>query len=60
MAPALYLLMTAIEASDTPEELRSNLAEAYRGMSQAEMETLVERAMIMAELAGRHAVLEDL
>jgi phage gp29-like protein len=60
MAPALDLLMTAIEASDTPEELRANLAEAYRGMSQAEMETLVERALIMAELAGRHAVIEDL
>jgi hypothetical protein len=54
------VLLAAIDAAESAEDLRSKLAEVYGDMSQGAMQTLAERAQIMAALAGRHAVLEDL
>lgn len=58
--PALDALLSAIAEADSFDGLRASLAEVYRGMSQVDMERLMERALILASLAGRHAVLEDL
>jgi phage gp29-like protein len=59
-APDLAIVLDAIEASSSYADLRKRLRTAYRDMPPSELAGLLERAVILAELAGRHSVLTDL
>lgn len=48
------------DGPEWPKALRAALLAQYGAMNAADFTRIAERAMILAELAGRHAVLEDL
>lgn len=52
-------VLDAIEAGDSYEDVRKRLLQAYRAMSPAKLASLTAKAITMANLAGRHAVNED-
>ena len=60
LAPDLKDLINIIESADDYPEMRSRLAEAYADIDPAEFAKVVEKALILSELAGRYAVLKDL
>lgn len=55
----LVAVLEAIEGGTSYEDIRARLLKTYRGMSPDKVAKLVEAAFTMAELGGRHAVLED-
>lgn len=60
MRPSVDAILAAVQEATDPADLRRRLLETYRGLSDAELRDVTERAIILAELAGRAAVLEDL
>lgn len=52
-------LVEQVHAATSPADLRHRLVHLYRGMDVKRLSLLVERAELLAELAGRKSVLED-
>jgi phage gp29-like protein len=55
----LALLRHVIEQATSPEDLRERLVVVFEHLNPAELERVVEKAHMLAELAGRRAVLQD-
>lgn len=60
VADDLASVLTLIEQSTSYEDLQGRLLTAFRGMSPDKLAQVTEKTMLLAELAGRHAVLKDL
>ncbi len=52
-------IMAEIEKSTSPEDLKARLVKRYKGTDATGLRRIVERANIMAHLAGRLGVLEE-
>jgi len=59
-APDLKEIISIIETAEDYPQMRTRLAEAYAGMKPEAFAMIVEKALILSELAGRYAVLKDL
>lgn len=57
--PGLQALVAAVQAATSHEDLRSRLVGAYGEMDPARLEKRLRQAMVLAELAGRLAVVQD-
>lgn len=55
----LQELRDQVAQATSPEDLRRRLVKAYRGMDVAQLTLLVDRAQVLAELAGNRSVLDD-
>lgn len=53
-------ILAIVQAAETPEEMRNGLIQLYNGMDIDAMAGVLEKAMVLANLAGRYALLEDL
>jgi len=60
LAVDLEVVLRAIEASNDYDELRTKLRKSYPDLDPGPFMRLMERAIILTELAGRHAALEDI
>lgn len=60
MVDDIHALLTVIESSSTYEQLKLNLAKAYQGMDPNKFAGVMEKALILSELAGRVTILKDL
>lgn len=60
MSPDLAAVMAEVRAASSYEDLRTRLVKRFRGMKPGALAKLVERARIMAQLAGRGDVLDKL
>lgn len=60
LANEIAAIQTIIRSSQTPAELKAGLAALYAGADQSELGTVLERARIMAEMAGKYSVIEDI
>jgi len=60
MAPDVKDILRIIREANGPEELKAALVAKYRSMNPEALADLVERAQVMAALAGRSEVLEKL
>lgn len=58
LAVPAYDLLAVVNASASPEDLQRRLTEAYATMDRSTLEATFEQAFILAELAGRYAVLQ--
>jgi phage gp29-like protein len=56
MATMLKPALEAIATADTPDQVLAALAEAYPRMDSSELETLLQRALFVSDLVGRHGV----
>lgn len=52
-------VLDAISQGESYDDVRKRLVKAYRAMKPEKLAEIVERATVMADLAGRHAVNED-
>ena len=52
-------ILRVVQAAESPEALRKGLAALYADSTPTELEYVLERARIMAELAGKYSVIED-
>lgn len=55
----LSRVLALVESATSYDELSAKLAELYAGMDPERLSEVVERFMILAEVAGRSAVLQD-
>ncbi len=60
MAPDVADILRIIRDASGPEELKAALTAKYRSMNPDALADLVERAQVMAALAGRHEVIDKL
>jgi len=60
LEPDLAALLALIEGADSFESLQKGLLNAYQKMSASDLAALTEKALILAELAGRHAILREI
>jgi phage gp29-like protein len=60
IAPDLKTVVGIIETAEDYPEMRSRLASAYADMNPDDFAEVVEKALILSELAGRYAVLKDI
>ena len=60
IAPDLKTVVRIIETAEDYPEMRSRLASAYADMNPDDFAEVVEKALILSELAGRYAVLKDI
>lgn len=60
MRPDLAAVVKLIDEAEDFPALRAGLLKLYGDLDKKQMARLLEQALVMAELAGRHAVLEDL
>lgn len=60
LRPDLEVLLSAVEEAEDYEDLRTRLRNAFPKLEPERLSGLVEKAMVLAELAGRHAVQQDL
>lgn len=60
MAPDVADLMAVIDDAKDFTDLRASLLKKYGKMSKRKLARLLEQSLVMAELAGRHSVLEEL
>ena len=60
LAPDLETLLSVIKSAKSYDDLRGKLVKAYGQMDRARLADLLEKAIVLADLAGKHAVLEDL
>lgn len=58
LAVPAYELLSVVNASTSPDDLQRRITEAYASMDRSALEATFERAFILAELAGRYAVLQ--
>jgi phage gp29-like protein len=59
LEPTITAIAEAIEASTGYEDLRERLRALYPTLDNTELQELMYRAMLLGELAGRHAVNRD-
>jgi phage gp29-like protein len=59
LQPDVRTVLEIVEASSDYDELRTRLRKAFRGMSPDRFSAIVEKALILGELAGRASVLQD-
>lgn len=59
LAVDIAAILRVVQAAETPAMLRAGLAALYSGMDQTELGRVLERARLMAELAGKYSVIED-
>ncbi|UAW08043.1 hypothetical protein [Myxococcus phage Mx4 ts27htf-1hrm-1] len=59
LADDLQAVLDAVEGAETPEALRTRLVQLYGSMRPDALAALTERAYLLAQLAGRLAVQED-
>lgn len=59
LAPDLADLLAHVNAATDYEDLRSRLKKAYKAMSANALAEAIRKAVILADLNGRYAVLED-
>lgn len=59
LRPDLITLLGIVERGGDYETLRRQIIDAYAGMQPEALAELLEKALILADLAGRAAVLED-
>jgi phage gp29-like protein len=52
-------ILRVVQASESPEMLRAGLAALYSDSTLTELEGVLVRARLMAELAGKYSVIED-
>ena len=52
-------VLRVIQAAQTPQDLKAGLALLYQGMSPERLGEVFEKARLLAELAGRYSVIED-
>lgn len=55
----LSAVIEEIEAATSYEDLRRRLLKAFKGMNPRKLSELIEKATVMANFAGRHAINED-
>lgn len=60
LRPDVMRVITAVLSANNYDELRANLISIYGEMQPDRMASVLQRAMVMAELAGMASVLEDL
>lgn len=60
MAPSVDDVLAVVKSAASFDDLKERLAKAYDGMGAVKMTEIVEKAIVLAELAGRYAVLKDL
>lgn len=60
LRPDLETLLSAVEEAEDYEDLRTRLRSAFPKLEPERLSGLLEKAMVLAELAGRHAVQQDL
>ncbi len=60
IAPTIDAILDRLATASSFEEARAIVVELYTNANLAESETIAERALILAELAGHAAVVEDL
>lgn len=59
MAPNVRKVLSAIERAGSYDELRPLLAEAFNTLDPTELAKVTEHALVLSQLAGRHALIED-
>lgn len=59
LASDMASVLSVIQAATDYDSLREGLIKLYGKMDPAELAGLMEKALVLADLAGRHAVLED-
>ena len=59
MSADLDVLLEAVTAASSYSDLKARLIETYRAMSADDLAEVTRKALLMAELAGRYAVLTD-
>ncbi len=59
LKPDVMHVLSAIAASNSYDELKGRLIALYGAMEPDQMASVLQRAMLLGELAGRLAVLED-
>jgi phage gp29-like protein len=59
LKPDVMHVLGAVAASNSYDELKGRLIELYGNMEPSHFAVILQRAMLLAELAGRLAVLED-
>lgn len=55
----LHALLHEVQLSSTPEDLRNRLVRRFGTMNPNQLAALIERSELLADLAGRRSVLED-
>lgn len=60
MAPSVDDVLAVVKAATSFDDMKARLTRAYDSMGAEKMTELVEKAVVLAELAGRYAVLKDL
>ena len=59
LAPDLRVLQAAVREATNYDDLKRRLVQAYAGMDPSRFARLTEKALLLARLAGNHAVLEE-
>lgn len=60
IAETLRVVLQAVDDAEDYEDLRRRLHDAYPKLNPEELSSLVEKAMVLAELGGHQAVQQDL
>jgi phage gp29-like protein len=60
LRPSVEALLALVDLAEGYDELRTAVVTLYKGMDEGRLAQLLERTLIMADLAGRHGALEDL
>lgn len=58
LATDIANILRIVQAADSPEALRAGLAALYADSTPTELSNVLERARLMAELAGKYSVIE--
>ena len=55
--PDLVSILHAVQVASSPDDLKARLLRLYEGLDPAELEEVLRRAQVMAELDGRHSAI---
>lgn len=59
LSPLMVQLLHAVNQATSYEDLKKRLLSIYSGDDRSKLADLMEKALVLAELEGRHAVLEE-
>jgi len=59
LSPLMVQLLHAVNQATSYEDLKKRLLSIYSGDDRSQLADLMEKALVLAELEGRHAVLEE-
>jgi hypothetical protein len=59
LRPDLQRVLAAIDGAGTYDEMRDALAKAFAELDPHDLADVTEHALVLAQLVGRHAILED-